>query len=307
MAVVQNRQPSFASEEQTRNELQMSQRYFLALMVAATSVLVPVSAATSFAQGPRGGESGSATFYGDENGEFTTPLDLPSDDVVPFTQSNRSATAQAQSQGSGADQTSRAGSQPSLSVNPITGGVSARGATYVPLTGRERWKLYWKMNYLSVGAYFGPFFTALVLDQATGSPEQWGGGFEGYRRRVASRMGSSILQGTFQAPAAYLLHEDVRYIASRRPGFKHRVVHAIAYSFLTYNNSGRPTLNVANLGSYYVSTAISTAWLPGYHNIFDYALSNGSAQIGLTMPINMLQEFWPEIARRFHRGRNEGP
>lgn len=287
----------------------MPQRYFLTLIVAVASILAPLSAATSFAQGSMAGASGFAISTADENGDFAAAPELSSGDLVPFRASNNALTARAgsQDQDGAADQTSAAGGQPKLSVNPITGLVASREASYVPLTGEERWKLYWKMNYFSMGAYFGPFFSALVLDQATGSPAQWGGGLAGYGRRVASRTGSAILQGTFQAPAAYLLHEDVRYIASRRPGFGHRVVHAVLYSFLTYNSSGRPTLNVANLGAYYASTAVSTAWLPGHYKVLDYTLSNSTEQLGLTVPVNMLQEFWPEITRRFHHSRNEGP
>jgi hypothetical protein len=182
-----------------------------------------------------------------------------------------------------------------LSVNPVTGMVSASEANYEPLSGKERVKIYFKMNYGSVGAYFGPFFTALVLDQATGSPAQWGGGFAGYGRRVASRLGTAILQGTFQAPVAALLHEDVRYIASSQHGAKRRAWHAVKYSFLTYNTHGQATLNVANLSSYYAATAISTAWLPSHNNLATYTLSNATEQVGLSIPINLLQEFWPEI------------
>ena len=184
-----------------------------------------------------------------------------------------------------------------LAVNPVTGLVVASSTNYTPLTGDERWKLYFKMNYWSAGAYFGPFVSALVLDQATGSPAQWGGGFAGYGRRVASRTANAILQGTFQAPAAVILHEDVRFIVSSQTGFKRRAVHAILYSFLTYNNQGRPTLNIANLGGYYASTAVSAAWLPGHYNVVNYTLLNGTEQIGLSVPVNLLQEFWPEIRR----------
>jgi hypothetical protein len=281
----------------------MSQKYFIALIAAVASILAPPTAATSFAQGPMAGASGFAIPATDESGHFAAPPESPSGDLVPFPASPNGLTTRAgsQDQGGAADQTSAAGAQPKLSVNPITGLVASREPSYAPLTGEERWKLYWKMNYFSMGAYFGPFFSALVLDQATGSPAPWGGGLAGYGRRVASRTGSAILQGTFQAPAAYLLHEDVRYIASKRHGFRHRVVHAVLYSFLTYNNSGRPTLNVANLGAYYASTAASTVWLPGRYKVLDYTLSNSTEQLGLTVPVNMLQEFWPEITRRFHR------
>ena len=205
--------------------------------------------------------------------------------------------------GGEANQSSVEGEAPSLHVNPVTGLVSASSTNYEPLSGNERLKIYFKMNYASMGAYFGPFFTALVLDQATGSPSQWGGGFRGYGRRVASRIGNAILQGTVQAPAAAVLHEDVRYIVSGRQGFKTRAWHAMKYSFVTYNDEGRPTLNVANLGAYYASTAISTAWLPGGRNVASYTLSNATEQIGLSIPVNLLQEFWPDI-RRVVSGRH---
>lgn len=183
----------------------------------------------------------------------------------------------------------------------MTGLVSTTASDYEPLTGEERWKLYWKMNFFSVGAYFGPFFDALLLDQATGSPAGWGGGFAGYGRRVASRTANAILQGTIQAPVAAVLHEDVRYITSTQHGFKSRAVHAIAYSFLTYDEHGHPTLNIANLGAYYGSTAISTLWLPGHFNVASYTFSNSSEQIALTVPVNLLQEFWPEVRRYVFR------
>jgi hypothetical protein len=184
-----------------------------------------------------------------------------------------------------------------LKVNPLTGLVTTTASGYEPLTDKQRWKLYWKMNYFSIGAYFGPFFNALLLDQATGSPSQWGGGFAGYGRRVASRTASAILQGTFQAPAAAVLHEDVRYISSTEHSFKRRAVHAIKYSFLTYNSQGRPTLNIANLSAYYAATAVSTAWLPGQRNVAGYTFSNATEQVALTVPVNLLQEFWPEVLR----------
>ncbi len=189
-----------------------------------------------------------------------------------------------------------------LSVNPLTGLVTSPGTNYRPLKAGERWKLYWKQNYSSMGAYFGPFAAALVLDQARGDPYQWGGGFPGYGRRVASRIGTAIVQGTFQAPAAALLKEDVRYIAGGQPGARRRVWHAVAYSFLTYTNHGHPTLNIANLGGYYTASAISTLWLPGHYRVATYTLSDASLQIALTVPVNIFQEFWPDIDQRvLHR------
>ena len=188
-----------------------------------------------------------------------------------------------------------------FSVNPVTGLVSASAANYQPLTGSQRVKLYFKQNFWSVGAYFGPVAAALLLDQTTDSPSQWGGGFSGYGKRVASRMAAGIVQGSVQAPLAALLHDDVRYIVSKEQGVKRRTWHAVVYSFATYNNHGHPTANIANIASYYGASAVSATWLPGYHNVARYALIDGSESLGLSIPVNILQEFWPDVRRYVFR------
>jgi hypothetical protein len=186
-------------------------------------------------------------------------------------------------------------------VNPITGLAEAPTSNYTPLTGSERWKLYIKMTYGSAGPYLSPLVNAALLDQTNGTPRQWGGGFAGFGRRLASRAGNAILQGTFQAPLAALLHEDVRYIPTTQHTVGRRALHAILYSFLTYNDHGHPTLNVANLTAFYASTAVTTAWLPGIGNPAKYTLTNASEQIALSFPLNVVQEFWPEIRRYIFR------
>lgn len=213
-------------------------------------------------------------------------------------------------QSSGAGQVSSGSSQASappedqkqqVTVNPLTGMAVASSSNYTPLTGRERWKLYLEMTYASAGPYLSPVVNALALDQANGTPRQWGGGFPGFGRRLASRVGNAVLQGTFQAPLAALFHEDVRYIPSNHHSFQRRALHAVLYSFLTYNNKGHPTLNIANLTAYYASTAVTTAWLPGIGNAARYTFVNSSEQIALSFPLNVVQEFWPEIRRSIFR------
>jgi len=276
-------------------------KYFLTPTIAAASVLVLFGAVNSSGQIPAGGgESEGQSGFSDYQRTSLPESYFGSPDLPPITQTADSAAAQDKDQAGTADLSSPVLGPWKVNVNPVTGLVSS-GGTYMPLTGEQRWQIYWKMNFFSVGAYFGPFFTALVLDQATGSPAQWGGGFRGYGKRVGTRTVSAMLQGTFQAPVAYVLHEDVRYITSGNSGFKRRVGHAIAYSFLTYNSSGHPTPNVANLGAYYASTAVSTAWLPGHYKVLSYTLSNSSEQIILSLPVNLLQEFWPDIMRLIHR------
>jgi hypothetical protein len=191
--------------------------------------------------------------------------------------------------------------QQRLKVNPITGLALASQANYTPLTASERWKLYLQMTYASAGPYFSPVVNALLLDQANHTPRQWGSGWPGFGRRLASRAGNAVLQGTFQAPLAAALHEDVRYIPASHHSVQRRALHAVLYSFLTYNNNGHATLNIANLAAYYASTAVTTTWIPGIGNAARYTFSNGSEQIALSFPLNVAQEFWPEIRHHIFR------
>ena len=188
-----------------------------------------------------------------------------------------------------------------LTVNPLTGLTSVKALDYHPLDGKARWKLYWKQNYLSVGAYFGPIFTTLVLDQAINSPGTGGSGLGSFGRRLGSRTAMSITQGTFQASIAAALHEEVRYISSGQPGFKRRALHAVAFSFLTYDNHGHTILNISNLTSYYGAAAISTTWTPIRSNVVVYTLTSATQQVALSVPINLLQEFWPDIRHKILR------
>jgi hypothetical protein len=249
-----------------------------ALMMLAVTPAICQSPTDSTSQAPAGQQAGAAPQQGNPNAPSPSR---------PGTDGPRQPTTKSETE--------------RLAVNPLTGMASVSAAHYVPLTGQERWKLYWKQNYWSVGAYFGPVFVSLVLDQTSNSPPEWGRGISGYGRRLASRTGNAILQGTFQATAAAALQEDVRYIPSDRQGGKRRVLHAIAYSFLTYNRRGRPAPNLANLGAYYASTAISTTWLPRQPSVARYTLTNGTEQIGLSVIVNLLQEFWPEITRQKKR------
>jgi hypothetical protein len=75
----------------------------------------------------------------------------------------------------------------------------------------------------------------------------------------------------------------------------------VLFSFITYNTQGHKTLNIANIGGFYASSAVSTLWLPQKESVGLYTLSDGTKQAGLTILINMIQEFWPEIRQKLKR------
>jgi hypothetical protein len=157
----------------------LARRSWLMLAMAALGLLVPAP--------------GLAWALGEDAAGCSTAIANPPIDQVLREGTERSATRDIalllvpcqfaptfgsdgmDSQAPSAAQSSAEDEKQRLKVNPVTGLAVSAGSNYRPLTGNERWKLYFKMNYLSVGSYFGPVITALLLDQATGSPPQWGG------------------------------------------------------------------------------------------------------------------------------------
>jgi hypothetical protein len=95
-------------------------------------------------------------------------------------------------------------------------GIVRPPETYKPLTGQDRWNIYFREAFWSPGAFFpaaGPALGA-HLDN---DPPEWGQGSAGYSRRVANRFGRFALQETYEAAGAALLQHEVRYISPKQP------------------------------------------------------------------------------------------
>ncbi len=182
------------------------------------------------------------------------------------------------------------------SVNVFTGVGYASPDNYKPLTGKERWRYYFNQNFISAGAYVGPVLSA-VIDQVNGQPPEWGGGMQGYGKRVASRLGTGIVQGTTQSTACALLGQDPRYIRSSSTSILGRAGHAFAFGLLTYNNEGKVRIAFATLASYYVSSMSTNAWLPDRYSALGDGVRDGNRQVILAGLVNQFQEFWPDIKR----------
>jgi hypothetical protein len=183
-----------------------------------------------------------------------------------------------------------------VEINPITGVGTVSATNYQALTGEDRWRLYFKQNFTTVGAYLGMFMGS-VLDQVGNQPPEWGKGISGYGERLASRFGSGVVQGTIQASACAVIGQDPRYIRSASEHTWSRAGHAFLYSVLTYNNEGKPRLAVATLGSYYSSSMIATSWLPSRYTPLGDGVRDGNRQVILAGLSNLVQEFWPEVRK----------
>ena len=192
------------------------------------------------------------------------------------------------------------GRENAISVNRITGTGAVSGSAYVPLTGRERWQLYLTQNFTSVGAWFAPV-TSSLIDHVNSRPPEWGGDFGGYGRRLASRYGTNLVQGSVEAAGCAILGHDPRYIRSSQSGVWRRMGHAFLYSFLTRNGNGDTRLGIATLGSFYATGMVTQSWMPDRYRALGDGVREGNRQLIFSVAFNQFQEFWPEIRRLVRR------
>jgi len=179
-----------------------------------------------------------------------------------------------------------------------TNGATTPQEGYRPLTGKERWQVYLKQNFTSPTPYLSILASA-ATDQGNNQPPEWKQGAEGFGKRLASRFGTSVIQGSIQASSAAALGLEPRYIRSTSKGFWRRSGHALASTFLTYNNEGKRRLNIPNLGSCYASSMIATTWYPDRYTALGDGVRDGHRLVLASGVFNLLQEFWPDVKRAF--------
>jgi hypothetical protein len=203
-------------------------------------------------------------------------------------------------QGEPSSNSNEAAVNKNLGINPITGTGSVSGISYSPLTNQQRWQLYLNQNFRTTGAYLG-MFASSIIDHVQDSPPEWGDGAAGYGKRLASRFGTNVIQGTVQAAGCAALGFDPRYVRSKSTGALSRTGHALLYTFVTLNNEGKPRPSVATLGSYYASGMMSVLWLPQRYTALGDGIRDGNRLVIYGGLFNVVQEFWPEVKKLFRR------
>ncbi len=183
---------------------------------------------------------------------------------------------------------------PTNNVAPAESRVrtSITRAEFRPLTGGERWSLYWRETFGSPGLYFASFGIASG-DQRNHQPAQWGQGFGPYMQRTANEFARLTLEESITAGGAALLHQDTRYVKCGCSGVFRRAGHAIAMNFVALNDSGQFRPNYARFAGAAGAQYIANTWMPrGYRN-WDTSLRDAGLQIGIDAGFNLVREFVP--------------
>ena len=105
-----------------------------------------------------------------------------------------------------------------------------------------------------------------------------------------------------------LLRTDPRYYQLGKGTFWHRTGYSLSRLFVTRTDSGHNTFNFAEIGGSGMAAAISTY---SYHPVADKTFSNTATVWGTQVAYDamriVLNEFWPDIRRKFHKDKAQQP
>ena len=123
------------------------------------------------------------------------------------------------------------------------------------------------------------------------SPEEWGGKWEGFGRRVASGFGKNAIKQT----TVYALDEsfnlDSKFYRSQNRKFGAKVKNALISPLTARTASGRRVFGFPRIvGTYTSSIVAAEAWYP---RRFDYkdGLRSGTISLGFNAVFNLFKEF----------------
>lgn len=187
----------------------------------------------------------------------------------------------------------------------VAGAYVGKNRQLVSLTGRQRQEVYLQDTWTRPGAYMARMFTA-GIDQARGTPREWGGGWGGYGKRFGSREGQFIASNSLTALANASLQYEPRYDQCRCSGFRARTRHAILRNFLTYNRTEQELRPQWGLyAGAFGGGLISTAWKPHPRNAFAEGGRAMAGQVVYGVLLNVFVEFADEMNRKLGERKKE--
>jgi hypothetical protein len=139
------------------------------------------------------------------------------------------------------------------------------------------------------------------INQARNSPKEWGSGPAGFGKRLASGMGTHVVNNTIRFGVAAARHEDLHYYRSHEKGFGPRMRHALVSTVVTRKTTtGHRTVAAGRISGAMGSGLISRAWQPAAARTIGGGLASGGITLGASAGANVAREFWPRKHRGLH-------
>ncbi len=152
-------------------------------------------------------------------------------------------------------------------------------------------------SFIFVGALAG-------INMASKSQPTFGQGAEGFGKYYWHDFVDGTIENYMtEAIVPVATKEDPRYYTMGKGGFPKRTVYAVSRLFITRTNSGKSTVNLAEIVGAGAAAGIGNWYYPAESNPWVKTYQRWGTQVGLDGLFNVLKEFWPDIDRVVFRGK----
>ena len=184
----------------------------------------------------------------------------------------------------------QASPSPSPTPNPAPANdPSDATATYTRPNADARFKRY-------VNSMVGPFSLARQvagagIATARNSPEEWGGQWEGFGKRLASNFGKNVIKQTTIYGLDEALKLDSGYYRATGKSTGAKIKNALISPVTARTPSGRRTIGVPRLVGTYTGNIIAReTWYPDRYDWKD-GVRSGTISLGIGAAFNLFKEF----------------
>lgn len=123
------------------------------------------------------------------------------------------------------------------------------------------------------------------------SPEEWGPGWEGFGRRVASGLGTNAIKQTIIYGLGEASKLDSRYYRSQKKDFGSKVKNALISPVTARTPEGKRVFGYPRLVGLYTANIIShEVWYPDRFDWKD-GVKTATVSLGVTVGYNLIKEF----------------
>ena len=177
--------------------------------------------------------------------------------------------------------------------------------TSAPLTSQQRLTIYVHETYGPAAVVFPAVGAGIrMANPPTHYPRDWKDGAEAFGRNYGNNVATQTTQRTAKFVTEVALHEDPRYLpAPQGASVGSRVSHAVGFTFIDRDNSGRRRLAFSNYASAGAGGFVGMAYLPDGYNDVTHAGQRAATQFLQIGIANIAREFSPELApiiRKLH-------
>lgn len=250
-------------------------------------------------QNQTGQQSTPNTSSSTQSAPSSTQNSSSSQSQPPETQAQKSQQQRAAEQIKQQEKQRIAGILPSFNVSYLNDAVSMTGKQKISLAFRSATDPF-------------PFGVAVLVAGYSEVREDnagFGWGASGYFKRTGAAYldefnGTMIGNGFLPA----LLHQDPRYFRLGHGSKMHRLLYAMATSYICkHDNTNKWEPNYSNVGGNIIAGAISNFYYPSQHTDWDQTITDGFVVTTEGTVGGVLNEFWPDISRKFlHKDPTDG-